>query len=92
MRVSKKAILTSLLGLMLTLSAAGMAQTTAQTDQKKNTESCCSMDSCCCCNGGSCDMKAKHDAQNNGSKSTCCNMKQKDAKDVKNTKNKRKAA
>ena len=90
MRVSKKAILTSLLGLMLTLSAAGMAQTTAQTDQKKNSESCCSMDSCCC-NGGSCDMKAKHDAQNDGSK-TCCNMKHKDAKDGKDNKNKRKAA
>ncbi|HYK20674.1 MAG TPA: hypothetical protein VEV42_08065 [Pyrinomonadaceae bacterium] len=81
MRVSKKAILTALLGLMLSLSAAGMAQTTAQTDQKKNSESCCSMDSCCCCNGGSCDMKAKHDAKNHKSDDNkCCKMKQKNAK------------
>jgi hypothetical protein len=89
MRVSRKAILTSLLGLMLTVSAAGMAQTTTQNDQKKS-EACCSTDSCCCCSGDSCDMKAKHDAKNHSGKNTCCNMKQKDAKNK--DKNKQKAA
>jgi hypothetical protein len=88
MRVTKKAILTSLLGLMLTVSAAGLAQTPTQNDQNKKSEACCSMDSCCCCNGGSCDMKAKHDAKNHDGKNTCCNMKQKEAKN----KNKQKAA
>jgi len=80
MRISKRAILTSLLGLMLTFSAAVMAQMTTQGDQKQKTESCCSMDSCCCCNGDSCDMKAKPDAKNQGGKGSCCNMKQKEAK------------
>ena len=89
MRISRKAILTLLLGLMLTASAVGMAQTTAQ-DPQKNGEACCSMDSCCCCGGDSCDMKAKHDAKNHAGKNSCCNMKQKDAKDK--DKNKQKAA
>jgi len=80
MTISKRAILTSLLGLMLTFSSAVMAQTTAQTDQKQKSETSCSMDSCCCCNGDSCDMKAKPDAKNHGCKGTCCNMKQKEAK------------
>jgi hypothetical protein len=77
MRIFRRTILTSLLGLMLTFSASVMAQTTAPGDQKKNSESCCSMDSCCCCNGDSCDMKAN--AKNQG-KGSCCNMKQKEAK------------
>ena len=77
MRLRKNAILTMVLGLMLFVSAAGMAQTTTQVEQKKS-ETCCSMDSCCCCNGESCDMKMKHDAKNHSSK--CCNMKHKEAK------------
>ena len=73
MKTRKNFILTMLLGLTLAASAAGMAQTPAQGDQKEKTHACCSMDTCCC-NADSCEMKAKDSAK----KDTCCNMKQKD--------------
>jgi hypothetical protein len=77
MRPRKNSILTMLFGLLLVVSAAGMAQTPTQGDQKAKAETCCSMDSCCC-NNGSCPMKedgattadAKHDCCGDS-----CNMK-----------------
>jgi hypothetical protein len=70
MRSLKKSTLILVLGLMLTAFTVGTAQTSSQTDQKKETESCC------CCSGDSCDMKMKHDMKDH--KSDCCKMKQKD--------------
>jgi hypothetical protein len=58
MKTRKNSMLTMLLGLLLAVSAAGMAQTPAQGDQDKKAEACCSMESCCC-NNGSCPMKAE---------------------------------
>lgn len=57
-------ILVMLLGLLLVAFAAGIAQTPAQGDQKKKTESCCSMESCC--TGDSCAMKAEEGTTGTG--------------------------
>ena len=81
MKPRKNLILTMLLGLTLVASAAGMAQTPAQGDQKEKTHACCSMDTCCCCTGDSCEMKAKDGTANDGTKKdACCNMKHKHTK------------
>jgi hypothetical protein len=70
MRPRKNSILTMLLGLLLVASAAGMAQTPTQGDQKAKTETCCSMDSCCC-NNDSCPMK-EDGATTTDAKDGCC--------------------
>ena len=84
MKPRKNTILTMLLGLVLFASAAGMAQTTPQGDQKKKAEACCSMDTCCCCSGDSCPMMKEGDGTTAGAKHSCsgdsCKMKTKDMK------------
>src|SRR5215203_575517 len=82
MKTRKNSILAMLLGLLLAVSAAGMAQDPAQGDQSKKTETCCSMDSCCC-NNGSCSMKEEGAAKTDGKDAGCCSgdscdMKMKD--------------
>ena len=89
---SRKTILIMLVGLLLVAFAAVMAQTPAQGDQKKKTESCCAMESCCGDNG-SCSMKkegettASADAAEAKEGCCCsgdsCEMKDKDGKDHK---------
>jgi hypothetical protein len=93
MKPLKNSIPTMLLGLVLVVSAAGMAQTTTQGDQNQKAETCCSMESCCC-NNGSCPMKAegttdagaktcgdsckmKHDEKKHDGKHDCCKIKNK---------------
>ena len=78
MKTRKNSILAMLLGLLLAVSAAGMAQDPAQGDQSKKTETCCAMDSCCC-NNGSCPMKEDTDAKD-GCCGDSCNMKAEDSK------------
>jgi len=73
MKSRKKTTLILVLGLLLTASTAGMAQTPSQTDPKKATE----MESCCCCTGDSCDMKMKDDAKMKHDMKDCCNVKKK---------------
>lgn len=69
MKPRKNTILILLLGLLLVAFSAVMAQTPAQGEQKKNTETCCSMESCC--TGDSCDMK-KEGAANSEANHDCC--------------------
>jgi hypothetical protein len=75
MKPRKQTIFVMLLGLLLLAFMAGMAQTPAQGDQKK--------DSCCCCSGDSCPMKADAGAKADAAKADCCSgdsckMKKKD--------------
>ena len=85
MKPRKNFILIMLLGLLLAAFAAvAVAQTPAQSEDKKKAESCCSApeakDSCCGCCDESCDME-KHDANmkhDKDHKGNCCKMKQKD--------------
>ena len=101
MKPRKNLILTMLLGLMLVASAAGIAQTPAQGDQKEKAHACCSMDTCCC-KDGSCPMKEDGTANAEGKECSCCTgdsceMKAKDdtangtKKDCCNMKHKHKA-
>ena len=71
MKPRKNLILTMLLGLMLVASAAGMAQTPAQGDQKEKTHACCAMDTCCC-KDGSCPMKEDGTANAEAKECSCC--------------------
>ena len=64
MKSRKQTILIMLVGLLLVAFAAVMAQTPAQGDQKKKTESCCAMESCCGENG-SCPMKKEGETTTN---------------------------
>ena len=88
MKPRKNLILAMLLGLLLVASAAGMAQTPAQGDQKEKTHACCSMDTCSC-KDGSCPMKEDGTANTEAKECSCCTgdsceMKAKDdAKDAK---------
>lgn len=81
MKSRKNTILILLLGLLLVAFAAVSAQTPAQGDQKKKSESCCAMESCC--DGDSCEMKKEGEANAEGKHSCCgesCDMKKHDAK------------
>ena len=84
MKPRKNTLLILLLGLLLVAFAAVSAQTPAQGDQKKKTESCCAMESCC--SGDSCEMKKDGEAKTEGAegKPDCCgdscDMKKHDAK------------
>ena len=71
MKPRKNTILIMLLGLLLfAFTAAGVAQTPAQGDQKK-AEACCAMESCCC-NGGSCPMKEGASSAEAKDADCCC--------------------
>ncbi|HEX7772512.1 MAG TPA: hypothetical protein VF435_08815 [Pyrinomonadaceae bacterium] len=71
----RKSILIMLVGLLLVAFAAVMAQTPAQGDQKKKTESCCAMESCCGENA-SCSMKKEGETTTSAdaaeAKDSCC--------------------
>ena len=71
MKSRKNLILAMLLGLLLFASAAGMAQTPAQGDQKEKPHACCSMDTCCC-KDGSCPMKQDGTANAEAKECSCC--------------------
>ena len=76
MKPRKNTILILLLGLLLVAFSAVAAQTPAQGEQKKNTETCCSMESCC--TDTSCEMKKEGEANAEGKHDCCgdsCDMK-----------------
>jgi hypothetical protein len=70
MKTRKNFILAMLLGLTLTASAMGMAQTPAQGDQKERTHACCAMDTCY--KDGSCPMKEDGTASGEAKECSCC--------------------
>lgn len=71
MKPRKSTILIVLLGLMLVAFAAGMAQSTTPSEQKKQSETCRDMDSCCC-KGDSCPMKEEGAASADAKDGCCC--------------------
>ena len=80
MKPHKSTILISLLSLLLFAFVAVSAQQTPAQGEQNKAESCCTGGSCCCCSGDSCDM-SKHENHKMKGDGSCCNMKQKDAKD-----------
>src|SRR5262245_38556440 len=87
MKPRKNTILILLLGLLLVAFAAVSAQTPAQGDQEKKTESCCAMESCC--DKDSCEMKKEGEANTDGKESCCaesCDMKMKHDEKMKHDK------
>jgi hypothetical protein len=84
MNPRKNIFLILLLGLLLVAFTAVAAQTPAQGDQKKKTESCCATESCC--SGDSCEMKKEGESNTESAegKHDCCgescDMKKHDAK------------
>jgi len=80
MKSHKSTTLITVLGLILSAVVAVSAQqSTTPSDQKKQAESCCAMDSCCG-NGESCDMKHENHKKGHSADGSCCNMKQKTAR------------
>jgi hypothetical protein len=84
MKSRQSLVLALLVGLVLMICAAVVAQTSTQSGPKKEADSCCAMETCCC-HGDSCDHQKPGDDK--GKVRCCCAGDSCDMKAKENMKN-----